>query len=78
MSDSYERLKAQFDRGVAKEEARIVARAITPIYDRLALILEAAEVGDDGYARFGSTSDLDRLRDLVRELEQTALVCSQS
>lgn len=46
---------------------------LTRIYDILAGINDAVEIGDDGYARFGSTSDADRLRDLVRELEPDAL-----
>lgn len=49
----------------------------TRIYDTLAAISEATEIGDDGYARFGSTSDADRLRELVRELEPAALACHE-
>lgn len=49
----------------------------TRIYDTLAAINDAVAVGDDGYARFGSTSDADRLRDLVRELEPAALACHE-
>lgn len=52
-------------------------RLTTRIYDTLAAISEASTLGDDGYARFGSTSDADRLRDLVRELEPAALACHE-
>lgn len=52
-------------------------RLATRIYDTLAAISEASKVGEDGYARFGSTSDADRLRDLVRELEPAALACHE-
>jgi hypothetical protein len=48
-------------------------RELTRIYDILAGINDAVEVGDDGYARFGSVNDRDRLRDLVQELEPAAL-----
>lgn len=43
------------------------------IYDILAGINDAVEMGDDGYARFGSTNDADRLRALVHELEPGAI-----
>lgn len=43
------------------------------LYDILAGINDAIEVGDDGYARFASLNDRDRLRDVVRELEPEAL-----
>lgn len=46
---------------------------LTRIYDILARISEQTEIGDDGYARFGSVNDYDRLRDLVRELEPGAI-----
>lgn len=52
-------------------------RLMTRIYDTLAGINDHVELGDDGYARFGSTSDADRLRDLVRELEPGALACHE-
>lgn len=55
------------------KKATEVEALVMRIYDRLAAINDAIEVGDDGYARFGSLNDRDRLRDLVRELEPTAL-----
>lgn len=47
--------------------------ALTRVYDILAGINDHVEVGEDGYARFGSVNDADRLRDLVQELEPAAL-----
>ena len=45
------------------------------IYDTLASINDAVAIGDDGYARFGSVGDAQRLNDLVQELGRTALPC---
>lgn len=70
MADDFHRLKAQKDAIVRKQYPQ---RALTRIYDILAGINDHVELGDDGYARFGSTSDADRLSDLVRELEPAAL-----
>lgn len=46
---------------------------LTRIYDILAGINDAVEIGEDGYARFGSVNDADRLQELVQELEPAAL-----
>lgn len=46
---------------------------LTRIYDILAGINDDVEIGEDGYARFGSVNDADRLRELVQELEPAAL-----
>lgn len=45
----------------------------TRIYDTLAAINDAIEVGDDGVARFASLNDRDRFREVVQELEDDAL-----
>lgn len=73
MTDSFDRMKAQKDRILATAGDRIFARIVTPIYDRLAAINDGVEMGDDGYARFSSTNDAERLRELVQELEPVAL-----
>ena len=86
MTDSYEAMKAQKDAILARDNEflrkrrgelvieRDRARAeLTRIYDILAGINDAVEIGDDGYARFGSVNDADRLRALVGELEPAAL-----
>ena len=86
MTDSYEAMKAQKDAILSRDNEflhkrrgelvieRDRARAeLTRIYDILAGINDAVEIGDDGYARFGSVNDADRLRALVGELEPAAL-----
>src|SRR5689334_9647042 len=55
-------------RASTPEETRI-----TRLYDILAGIADKVEVGDDGYARFGSTNDADQLHALVQELAPEAL-----
>jgi hypothetical protein len=60
--------KPPLPRKASPEEARL-----TRIYDILAGINDKIEFGDDGYVRFGSTSDADRLRSLVQELAPDAL-----
>ncbi len=82
MTDSYEAMKSQKEVILARDNEflrkrrgelvieRDRARAeLTRIYDILAGINDAVEIGDDGYARFGSVNDADRLRALVGELE---------
>lgn len=49
------------------------AGGLTRIYDVLAGINDAVEIGDDGCARFGSINDADRFRAIVQELEPAAL-----
>ena len=86
MTDSYEAMKSQKEVILARDNEflhkrrgelvieRDRARAeLTRIYDILAGINDAVEIGDDGYARFGSVNDADRLRALVGELEPAAL-----
>lgn len=73
MTDNFDRMKAQKDEIAARDQQRLCQPAFTRIYDILAGINDNIEVGDDGYARFASVNDRDRLRALVQELEPAAL-----
>ena len=70
--ESAVRGRREFRAAMVREQTERRA-TLTRIYDILARINDEVEVGDDGYARFGSLNDRDRFRELVQELEPDAL-----